>query len=309
VEILDAIDQLGAVPGPVYLAIGVFDGVHLGHRAVIRRALADAGRGGGSGVAVTFDPHPARILRPGAAPRLITSSPHKARLLADLGVRWLLVIPFNLEFAATPPETFIRSLHAACRPLREICVGHEWSFGRNRSGNLALLQRMGDELGFDEVGVPAFQVAGVVASSTLIREKIERGDLDEVARFLGRAYSILGTVIGGEQLGRQLGYSTANLSAHSEQFPPDGVWVVQARLGHERFGGVANIGCRPTVSGGETKRLLEVHLFDFDRDIYGAELEVFFKRHLRPERKFAHTEELKAQIAADCAAARRLMVS
>jgi riboflavin kinase/FMN adenylyltransferase len=271
---------------------------------VIERALADAAAAGGSAVVVTFDPHPARVLRPDRAPRLITSTPHKARLISGLGAGWLLVIPFDRAFAATPPEDFIRSLHAACRPLREICVGHEWAFGRDRSGNLDLMRAMGDALGFDEVGVPAVRVDGEVASSTRVREMVERGDLAGAARFLGREFGILGTVIPGQQLGRTLGFPTANLAAHSEQFPPDGVWAVEAALGEERFLGVANIGFRPTVPGGTPERLLEVHLFDFNREIYGADIEVFFRRHLRPERKFAGVEELKAQIAADCAAAR-----
>ena len=135
--LLSAIPDLAALPGPVYLAIGVFDGVHLGHRSVLLRALADARAGGGSAVAVTFDPHPAKILRPESAPRLLTASAHKLQLIHGLGIETVLVIPFTKEFAATPPEEFVLQLHAACHPLREICVGHEWSFGRGRAGIFA----------------------------------------------------------------------------------------------------------------------------------------------------------------------------
>src|SRR4030095_13770829 len=170
------IADLAALPGPVVLAIGVFDGVHPGHRAVIERALRDASGLGGTACVVTFDPHPARILRPEKAPHLLTSTAHKLRLIRDLGVEHILVLPFTREFADTEPSEFIRTLAAAC-PLREICVGHEWCFGKNRAGNLALMEALGEELGFDEVGVPAVQIDGEVVSSTAIRRDIKAGDL------------------------------------------------------------------------------------------------------------------------------------
>jgi riboflavin kinase / FMN adenylyltransferase len=301
---LNRIEDLAAVPGPIFLAIGVFDGVHLGHRAVIERVLADARNAGGTAVVATFDPHPARILRPEKAPRILTSTPHKLRLIRDLGVEHLLILPFSREFAETEPAKFLHDLSAAGRPLREICVGHEWCFGKNRAGNLALMAEIGRELGFDEVGVPAVQIDGEVASSTLIRSAIEAGNLARAARFLGREYAILGTVVRGDQLGRRLGFPTANLAAHNEQFPPNGVYAVDVQRNGTRLRGVANIGVRPTIANASGERLLEVHLFDFDSDLYGEDLEVTFRRFLRPERKFESLEELKAQIAQDVAAAR-----
>ena len=152
--------ELSAISGPLYLAIGVFDGVHLGHQAVLRRAIDDAQRGGGTAIAVTFDPHPLRVLRPESAPRLLTSTAHKLRLIRELGVANILVLPFDAAFAATPPDEFIRAL-AAAGELREICVGHEWSFGKGRAGNLALLAKLGDELGFAEVGVTPVTIDGL----------------------------------------------------------------------------------------------------------------------------------------------------
>ncbi|MDQ3624339.1 MAG: riboflavin biosynthesis protein RibF, partial [Verrucomicrobiota bacterium] len=241
------IASLSVLRGPTFLAIGVFDGVHLGHRAVIERALNDARAAGGTAAAVTFDPHPVRVLRRDEAPRLLTSTPHKLRLIRALGVEHLLVIPFTLDFAATPPEDFIRALAVSANSVREICVGHQWSFGKGRAGNLALLDRLGHELGFDEVGVPAVEIDGEIVSSTLIRQAVERGDLDRAARFLGRRYTILGTVVRGRQLGRELGFPTANLSAHNEQFPPNGVYAVTAQLDGETLPGVVNIGVRPTI--------------------------------------------------------------
>jgi riboflavin kinase/FMN adenylyltransferase len=304
---LSAIPDLASIPGPVYLAIGVFDGVHLGHRSVLSRALSDARAGGGSVVAVTFDPHPAKILRPASAPRLLTASAHKLRLIKALGIDLVLVIPFTKEFAATAPEDFVLQLHQACHPLREICVGHEWSFGRGRAGNLEMLQKMGDRLGFDEVGVPAVQVDGEIVSSTAIRAAVEAGELARAGRLLGRDYSILGTVVQGDGLGHSLGFPTANLSAHNEQFPPNGVYAVTAQWRDQQLKGVANLGVRPTIASASGERLLELHIFDFDREIYGQDVEVTFRTHLRPEKKFETLDALKAQIARDAAEGRRIL--
>lgn len=301
---LTRIEELAAVPGPIFLAIGVFDGVHLGHRAVIERALADARKAGGTAVVATFDPHPVRVLRPEKAPRILTSTPHKLRLIRALGVEHLLILPFSREFAETEPEKFLHDLAAAGRPLREICVGHEWCFGRNRAGNLALMAQIGRELGFDEVGVSAVQIDGEVASSTLIRSAIEAGDLARAARFLGREYAILGTVVRGDEIGRKLGFPTANLAAHNEQFPPNGVYAVDVQRNGTKLRGVANIGVRPTVANASGERLLEVHIFDFNGDLYGEDLEVTFRRFIRSERKFPSLDALKAQIAQDVAAAK-----
>lgn len=303
---LSSISDLASIPGPIFLAIGVFDGVHLGHQAVIQRALREARLRGGSAVAVTFDPHPARILRPEKAPHLLTSTPHKLRLIDELGIQHTLVLPFTREFADTEPEHFLRALAAAC-PLREICVGHEWCFGRNRAGNLELMAKVGQQLGFDEVGVPAVCIDGEVVSSTSIRRLIEAGDLAKAARLLGRPYAILGTVVRGQQLGRELGFPTANMAAHNEQFPPNGVYVVEVR--HKSFAdgprsGVANIGVRPTLINTAGERLLEVHLLDFAGTLYGEDLEITFTRFLRPEQKFASLDALRAQIAADVLQAR-----
>ncbi|MDB6150969.1 MAG: Riboflavin biosynthesis protein [Chthoniobacter sp.] len=305
IHVFRSVAELAQIPGPLALAIGVFDGVHLGHRAVIERARADAERFGGTAVTVTFDPHPLRVLRPASAPRLLTSTAHKLQLIRALGVRHLLVLPFDPTFAATPPEHFIRALAAAARPLREICVGYEWSFGKDRAGNLALLDLLGNELGFEEVGVPAVVVAGQVVSSTLIRRAVESGDFATAAGYLGRDYTVLGTVIKGAQLGRTLGFPTANLSAHNEQFPPNGVYAVEALYQRKLLRGVANIGVRPTLQNASGERVFEVHLFDLSADLYGADLEITFRQYLRPEMKFRDLDALRAQIAVDAAEARR----
>jgi riboflavin kinase/FMN adenylyltransferase len=301
---LHSIEELTDVPGPIFLAIGVFDGMHLGHRAVIQRALSGAKQKGGTVVAVTFDPHPARVLRPEKAPRLLTATQHKLELIAALGVEHMLVIPFTREFADMEAEQFIFQLHACCKPLREICVGYEWCFGKNRAGNLELLRRLGHELGFEEVGVPAVRADGEIVSSTLIRAAIEAGELTRAAQLLGRDYSVLGTVVKGDGIGRQLGFPTANLSTHNEQFPPNGVYAVEARIGERKLPGVVNIGVRPTISHASGERLLELHLLGFHEEIYGTDIEVFFRRFLRAEKKFDSLETLRTQITADAAQAR-----
>jgi len=310
-RLLHSIAELDSVPGPVFAAIGVFDGVHVGHQALIRRVCKDAAAAGGTAVVVTFDPHPLRIMRPDRAPRLLTSTQHKTELIERLGISHLVVIPFTREFADMEPEAFVRDMQHACRPLREICVGHTWCFGKGRRGNLELLKEMGDRIGFDEVGIPAVIVDGEIVSSTLIRATLEAGDLLKAARLLGRDFSILGTVKHGDHLGRTLGFPTANVSAHNEQFPPNGVYAVEAVLRREREArrrpGVVNIGVRPTVTGGTGERLLELHLFDFDDNLYGSDVEVFFQRFLRPEQNFGGLRELKEQIQRDVANARAVL--
>jgi len=296
---LGSIPDLALLPGPLFLAIGVFDGVHLGHQAVLRRALDDARQAGGTAVAVTFDPHPLRVLRPDQAPHLLTSTPHKLQLIRSLGLDHFLIIPFDRDFAATAPAEFIRALASAARPLREICVGFEWSFGKGRAGNLDLLRKLGPEHGFAEVGVPAVEVDGEIVSSTLVRRAVETGDLPRAASLLGREFTILGTVVEGDHIGRTLGFPTANLSAHNEQFPPNGVYAAEARRGARILPAAVNIGVRPTIKHATGERLLEVHMLDFAENIYGEELEITFRQFLRPEQKFPTREELRAQIAND----------
>jgi riboflavin kinase / FMN adenylyltransferase len=309
VKVLHSISELPRLPGPLFLAIGVFDGVHLGHQAVISTSARHAKDAGGTPVVVTFDPHPAKVLRPNDAPHLLTATQHKIALIRDLGVAHLLVLQFDRQFASTAPDEFVRQLVSSSRPLREICVGHEWSFGKGRAGNLALLKQLGAASDFDVVGVPAVTVNGEVVSSTAIRRAVAAGDLIKATQMLGREYTILGTVKAGEKLGRKLGFPTANLSAHSEQFPPNGVYVTEARLAGALYRGVANLGYRPTVSTGEPDRLLELHLFDLNKDIYGEEVEVRFLRYLRPEQKFENVDALAAQIACDVAEAREAILS
>jgi riboflavin kinase / FMN adenylyltransferase len=308
-RILRSIPELAEVRAPVFLAIGVFDGVHRGHQAVISTAARHAEEAGGTAVVVTFDPHPAKILRPQESPRLLTATQHKIALIRALGVSHLLVLKFDRELASTAPVDFVRQLVAAANPLREICVGQEWSFGKNRAGNLALLKQLGAELGFDVVGVEPVTSNGEIVSSTAIRKAVEAGDFASATRMLGREYTILGTVEEGKHLGKSLGFPTANLSAHSEQFPPNGVYAAEGSLEGKTLRGVVNLGVRPTIEGGSPQRVLEFHVVDLDRDLYGKDIEMRFIRYLRPEQKFENLGALREQIGRDVAEARKILAA
>lgn len=303
-EILRSIPELERLRGPLFLAIGVFDGVHRGHQAVISTSAEHARGANGTPVVVTFDPHPEKVLRPDRAPHLLTATQHKIALIRELGVGNLLIIHFDKEFAGTEPEHFVDALVNHSKPLREICVGHEWSFGKNRRGNLDLLKKLGGKFNFNVVGIPPVKIKDAVVSSTAIRQAIEKGDFARATEMLGREYTILGTVIHGDSLGKKIGFPTANLSAHNEQFPPNGVYAAVARLTDGMHRGVINLGVRPTISDGKLERVLEIHLFDFDRDIYGRDVEVRFLKFLRPEKKFANLDALVQQIRRDVEQAR-----
>lgn len=303
---LTDLSELTAVPGPVHLAVGFFDGVHLGHQEVIRRAQATAAADGGTAVVVTFDPHPMKVLRPETAPRLLTSTHHKQLILERLGVSHLLIIPFNETLAALSPEAFIRDLCAAAPTLASITVGRAWVFGQGRSGNLATLTALGNAHKFGVFGVAPVIVADEPVSSTRVRLAVERGDFPAAARLLGREYSILGTVIQGRQLARKLGFPTANLALEAEQLPPIGVYAVKALVEGRQLYGVANLGLRPTVEDGAVARHFEVHLFDYTGDLYGTTIEVRFVQRLRDEMKMETLDDLKAQIARDAQQARAL---
>ncbi len=305
-KILRTIDELESLRGSTHLAIGVFDGLHLGHQAVIGRALQSSRETHGYAVVATFDPHPVRVLRPEKAPRLLTSTRHKVKLIEKLGVDAVLLLEFTPEFSRTPPEIFIEKLARPANQLKQICVGQEWTFGANRSGTIQLLEELAPKLGFYVASVPPVLVGERVVSSTLIRSAVECGDLESAAKFLGRAFTILGTVTEGRQLGRRLGFPTANLQAHNELFPPNGVYAAKAWFQEKEYGGVVNIGVRPTIENESGERILELHLFDFDQQIYREDVEVAFLAYLRPEQKFSGVAELQAQIRRDAEKAREV---
>lgn len=302
--LLHSLDELASVPGPLALAIGVFDGLHLGHQEVIRAAQEHAAQHHGTAVVMSFDPHPLRVLRPAQAPKMLCGMAYQRLLLQRLGITTALLCPFTAVTAATSAETFVEQLVAAGRPLGCISVGYTWSFGKERSGDIHLLMDMGQRHDFAVYGVPPIRIAGEVVSSTLIRESVQQGDLAKATLLLGRDYALFGRVGQGRQLARELGFPTANLRLEAELLPPFGVYVVQVQIGNSIHHGIANLGVRPTVDAVKAEPSLEVHLFDWSGDLYGQDLEVHFLRFIRPERKFSSIDELRQQIEIDVQAAR-----
>jgi riboflavin kinase/FMN adenylyltransferase len=302
---LDKIEDIAALEGPLFLAFGVFDGVHIGHRAVIGRAVDGARSVGGISGVVTFEPHPIRVLAPEKAPRrLLASVEHKQEILGELGVDVLVVVPFNPEFARTEPAEFVGALNKAAKDLRMLAVGEDWKFGRGRGGDVSFLRREGARHGFDVVAVPPVMMDGERVSSTRIRQAIRDGNMEAAARMLGRRDSVVGKVVEGRRLGHTIGFPTVNLAIGEEQMPPDGVWTVRVKAANQWHPGVANLGRRPTVGG--DLRTLEAHLLDFSGNLYGKTIEVEFGQKLRNEQKFSSIKELRQQIHQDIEAARKL---
>jgi riboflavin kinase/FMN adenylyltransferase len=303
-RIVRTFEELADANADICMAIGVFDGVHIGHQRVIGQALEDARQRDGQAVVLTFDPHPVRVLQPERAPLLLTSTAHKLRLIEGLGADACVLLAFDKDFAGTPPGQFIERVARATQRLRVICVGTRFRFGHDRAGDIRLIENLAPSYGYIAREIEPVRVDGESVSSTAIRKLVVDGELERVARMLGRPFSILGTVERGNAVGRKLGYPTANIDPQNEAIPAHGVYVARARLGDEVHGGIVNIGVRPTFNRQDQGRTIEIHLLDFNRDIYGQDLEIEFVRKLRAEQKFESADALKAQIARDEAAAR-----
>jgi len=283
----------------VCLAIGFFDGVHLGHQQIIRQTIADARQHEAIALAITFDAHPNTVVAPDRVPPLIYSLSQKLRAVESLGADALLLLHFDKAFSEQSGETFVRGLARDLGRIQSLCVGADFTFGHRRAGNVALLKKLGDEIGFAVHGLAAVSLDGQPVRSTRIREAIRGGDFDAAGQMLGRAYSIAGQVVRGDQFGHQLGFPTANLETTGLALPPNGVYAAHAVATGKNFRAVLNIGHRPTRSNTSPEVRVEVHLLDFAGELYGQEMEVTFAARLRDERKFPSVEELHAQIARD----------
>ena len=288
----------------VCVAIGMFDGVHLGHQQLIRQAVADAEQHEGKAVVVTFDRHPNSIIAPERVPPLIYSQSQKLRAIASLGADAILIIPFTREFSAMPAREFIRWLVQNLAPLHSICVGNSFVFGHKRSGDVALLQQLGRDMDFSVRGIAAVSLDNEVVSSTRIRETVRAGELDRASQMLGREYALSGSVTRGDELGRKLGFPTANLDATGLLVPPRGVYAVHAYVDGAQHRAVANIGMRPTLQNSTPTLRVEAHILNFAGDLYGKEMELTFVEKLRDEQKFPSMEQLRKQIETDVANAR-----
>lgn len=279
------------------LTVGNFDGLHLGHQALIKKMVAEARRASMHSAVITFVNHPAQVIRPQHCPLRITPNAQRIHLFEALGVDELYMLEFSTEFSGQTTLDFVNHLSESLH-INKILMGHDAAIGKNREGDFAHMKRLGEKFHFDVEEFPAVIEDGKIVSSTLIRKAIAEGNLDFASHLLGRAYSIEGKVIPGEGNGKQIGFPTANIEVSGLCVPPMGVYGVSVRIGGKLHKGIANLGCAPTVKNFGSL-LLEVHLFDWNKSLYYQTIEVIFEKFLRPEIKFPSVEALIEQIRAD----------
>lgn len=287
------------------VTIGNFDGVHLGHREIFRRVRELSQASGGVSVVVTFAPHPLQVLAPEKGVKLITSPREKAALIEASGINYLLEIPFDAAFAALPAREFVERVLVDTIGIEHLVIGYDYAFGRGREGDVTLLRELGSRFGYRVELLPAVANGGTIYSSTKVREMISEGDVKGVVDILGRHYFLTGTVVHGQHRGRGLGFPTANLETEDDLLPAPGVYAVKVKIGDALYDGACNIGMNPTFQN--DRLTLEVFLFDFEGDLYGSEVAVYFLDRLRGEKRFANPEELKAAIAADVARCKSIL--
>jgi riboflavin kinase/FMN adenylyltransferase len=304
-RIVRGLDRYPADAPPSVVAQGTFDGIHLGHQAVIRTAVERARALGVRPVAVTFDPNPLAVLRPAEAPPELLSLEERLDRIAELGPDVCLVIPFTTQFAEVEADAYVKDVLLGLLRAREIVVGFNHAFGRGARGTPELLARTAGAAGVSVHVVPPLRVDGHAVSSTSIREALRRGDVRQAASFLGRPYALRGVVARGAARGRTLGFPTANLTAPPGLPLADGVYAARAEWDGRSAPAVVNVGVRPTVDG--ATRLVEAHLLGVSPDLYGRALTLAFLDRIRSERRFDSLDALRAQIAADVAAARGLL--
>ncbi|MGE3173996.1 MAG: riboflavin biosynthesis protein RibF [Planctomycetota bacterium] len=312
-RLIEGLDALRALDLPALVgdgpqsrsvvAVGVFDGVHLGHQRLLHELLEMASDLQGVPTAITFRNHPDQVLH-GAAPPLLVSVPHRLRLLRRAGVLRLVLLDFEPRLQQLSAREFAEDLLVRRLRTKGLLLGYDSALGKDREGTPERFAALGRELGFAVRTGQTFAVDGGTVSSTAIRNAIAAGDLQQAQRLLGRPPSAFGEVLHGDGRGRPLGFPTANVVPQSAVLPPHGVYAVEAIVDGRAIAGVANLGVRPTFADADHTPVLEVHLFDFEGDLYGRDIEVAFIAYLRPERRFASADELRAQIARDVAQAR-----
>jgi len=297
--------ELGSERARWCVAIGFFDGVHLGHQQIIRNAVNEARRHEGQAVVITFDRHPNTVVAPARVPPLIYSLSQKLRMMETLGPDLVWLIHFDEDFSRQSGEEFVRKLVRDFDQVRSVSVGANFVFGHKRSGNVELLKRLGEEKHFAVNGLAAVALDGRAVSSTRIRERIAAGELEAASQMLGRAYSLSGTVVRGDGLGHRLGFPTANVEVTGLALPPHGVYAIRALTQGKSWRAVLNLGVRPTLANPHPLLRVEAHLIGFQGDLYGQELELVFAQKLRDERKFGSLDELREQIERDVRAAQQ----
>lgn len=288
------------------VTLGNFDGVHCGHQAILGRVVADARARGDVSVALTFEPHPVAVLRPDAAPPKLASLPDRLRMMGETGLDFIVLQRFTRAFAAGTAEDFILQFLVERLRAGKVVVGHSVNFGQGRRGDAALLERLGAEHGYELEVVGPVRVGEHVVSSSVVRRAVEEGDMRLAASLLGHRHRVQGVVERGAARGATIGFPTANVRVRTAMLPPDGVYAVWTNAGGTRRPGVANVGQKPTFGAG-LARTLEVHIFDFSGDLYGARCEVGFVERLRGEIAFPSVDALVAQIGRDAEQARALL--
>lgn len=287
------------------LGLGNFDGLHRGHAKIVDRVRRRAGERAGTPAAMTFDPHPPRVVRPDKAPPLLMTTEQRVEALARAGMQGIAVVRFTREMSLWDPETFVRAVLVEWLHVVEVWVGANFLFGHNREGTFTVLRSLGTRYGFRAEKIDPVRYKDFIVSSTRIRRLIAEGRVDEAGALLGHHYFIDGTVVRGAGRGREIGFSTANLETANELLPPAGVYATAAAIDGIAHPSVTNVGMRPTF--GDVDRLqIETHLLDRDRELYDRHLRLSFVQRLRDERRFPDVDALRGQIEADCRAARRL---
>ena len=302
--IKDALNSADLPYGAI-ATIGNYDGIHRGQLTVLERVVERAREKGVQAVVITFDPHPVSVLRPDRAPVLLTPGSQREKLLEAAGIDMMLVVNFSQDFARTEPEDFVRRFLCGELALQEIYVGSTFAFGKERRGDLRLLERLGEALSFDAFGIDEVLHRGEVISSTRIRGAIDQGKVELAMELLGRPYSLHGTIASGDRMGKRLGWPTINLLSDNEHLPSDGVYTGRVRFPRLPgiFDCVSNVGTRPTVYE-HYQHVVESHILDFNSDVYGERVEIQFYKRLREERIFSTVMDLSAQIGRDVEATR-----
>ncbi|MBI5327900.1 MAG: bifunctional riboflavin kinase/FAD synthetase [Deltaproteobacteria bacterium] len=298
------IKKLKGIKSPV-VTLGNFDGVHIGHRQVLKAIKKRAEKLRFPSIVYTFEPHPLKVVAPHKSPPLLTTLEEKVKLIKAAGIDYLILAKFTKEFAAQHPREFVSDILVKQLVVKEVLVGHDYAFGKGKKGTIEYLKKLGQEFGFKVYIIPAYKKRGLVVSSSKIREYIQNGKVKEAARLLGRPYTISGKVVKGRNIGRHLGFPTANIAIHNELIPKDGVYAVNVLLDNKLCKGAANIGFTPTFPAG--KRAVEVHIIGFKGNIYGKKLKMDFMARLRGEKTFKNAERLAMQIKKDIEKVKRIL--
>ncbi|MBC6409674.1 MAG: bifunctional riboflavin kinase/FAD synthetase [Ekhidna sp.] len=305
-KVIDHLEDF-SLSGYSVVTIGTFDGVHIGHQAILRRLIKEAKANDGSSILITFWPHPRFILKKDTDLKLLSTFDEKIRLIESLGVDYILKIAFTPEFSYLSADEFVKEVLLRKVNTKKLFIGYDHHFGNHRKGNIEFLRSNASNYGFEVREIPRQDIDSIGISSTKIRNALLEGDVAFAKSLLGRNYSIEGKVMHGEKNGRKIGFPTANIQIEEscKLLPADGVYAVKASLGHKAYGGMLNIGFKPTLKG--SQRTIEAHLFNFQAEIYDRELKVEFIRLLRKEIKFHSIEELKSRLERDKSEAQKVL--